>query len=568
MSATISKKDMASRFPAWGMIKRELLTSLRAKRSVLILLSFMLLAVLVILNEWPNSEHIYGGIKAAGRVSRNMVVLLSGCMYIGCLLFVPAYSASAIVLERERSTYDLLRMSLISPLGVVFAKLFNAIGVFMVIILSMLPVMSTAFFLVGVEYTVVIQVFILTICAVLTCACIGLACSSILRKSITSIVVTYLSVLLFLIGPLLFAYLFAVAMATFSYSRSLFRVVENIGEGTSPIWVMANVLDRGVQLGDFVTCLLYHGIVVFVCLGVAYWKIKKPPEPAKISQEKPIDDVKVLKDRRMGFPFYILDPLKRKKPIEDSRNPMMVRELRWGLLNRGTTLVRVFYVAFLIYFLAGAIASIDGRSHESMKNWFGIQIVLTVLAAPGLIANSLTKEYELGNLDILRMTLLKPREIILGKYTAGLGALSPMLLAAVFSIIPIIFLGMFNYGAALVGYGTLLVCSLLSISIGLFSSLVTKQTTISIMISYMISIVLYLGIALVLAWFNPLWLGNDDYAMYLSPLLVLEMVLYPRYSSNILYVEWLWAMCAWLLVSAVFLRVSLFLFYRNKMQDR
>ena len=454
-------------------------------------------------------------------------------------------------------------MSLISPLGIVIAKLFNSLGLIVLVILAMLPVMSTAFFLVGVEFTTILLIFCATLLVALACASIGLACSTLFRKSIVSIVVSYISVVLFMIGPVILAYLYAVTMSTMSYSRGLFSLVEQIAEATSPVFLLIGALNRDIQLFNLITCLAYQVFVIVCCLLIAWYNVKKPPKPPKISQEKPIDDVKQLNDRKMGFPFYILDPLKRKKPIEDSRNPMMVREIRWGLMNRGTTLVRVFYVAFLIYFLVGAASSVDGRTHESMRNWFMVQIMLTIATAPGLIANSLTKEYELGNLDMLRMTLLSPREIILGKYTAGFASLSPILFAALFSAIPVMILGMTDLEVMFVGYTTLLVCSILSISIGLFASLVTKQTTVSIMVSYMICFVMYFGLTLVLDR-----MVSGDLPIYFSPALVLLAILDPRFmDEGIKYTEWGLTMSGWLVVATLFLSMSLYLFYRNKMQD-
>ena len=66
------------------------------------------------------------------------------------------------------------------------------------------------------------------------------------------------------------------------------------------------------------------------------------------------------------------------------------------------------------------------RSDDAMRDWILFQNYVTVLLAPALMANALTKEMELGNLDMLRMTLLRPRDITLGKLAAGAMALFPV----------------------------------------------------------------------------------------------------------------------------------------------
>ena len=101
MSESVMPREATTRFPSLGMVKRELLTSLRTKRSIAIVMGFMGLAMLVILSEWPSMANSFGmNVGMAGYQSQLIIEMLSVSMYGGCVLFVPAYSASAIVIER------------------------------------------------------------------------------------------------------------------------------------------------------------------------------------------------------------------------------------------------------------------------------------------------------------------------------------------------------------------------------------------------------------------------------------------------------------------------------------
>ncbi len=71
--------------------------------------------------------------------------------------------------------------------------------------------------------------------------------------------------------------------------------------------------------------------------------------------------------------------------------------------------------------------------------------------------------------------------------------MSPALLAAVFSVIPVIFLGEQNWDMLIAGYVTLFVSALLSLSIGLASSMMTRRTTVALAISYALTIVIFWG---------------------------------------------------------------------------
>jgi len=73
------------------------------------------------------------------------------------------------------------------------------------------------------------------------------------------------------------------------------------------------------------------------------------------------------------------------------------------------------------------------------------------------------------------------------------------------------------------------------------------------------SLFVYLGLSLIIEWkFERL-----D-APYFSPVFILGEVLD---GSTIHYHEWFIGMGAWLMVSMMMVMASLYLFYRNKMQD-
>ena len=131
-------------FPAWSLVKRELLSTLRGARAFLLLLLFVSSAVVYAWLRWPESE---GTFEFAGYLSRDMMKDFSILLFVACTLFVPAFSAGSIVLERERATYDFLRMSLIRPMGIVFAKLLNAMGLFLLVLVGLAPAISVSFFL-------------------------------------------------------------------------------------------------------------------------------------------------------------------------------------------------------------------------------------------------------------------------------------------------------------------------------------------------------------------------------------------------------------------------------------
>ena len=121
---------------------------------------------------------------------------------------------------------------------------------------------------------------------------------------------------------------------------------------------------------------------------------------------------------------------------------------------------------------------------------------------------------------MLRMTLLQPRDIILGKLFAGAMALAPVVAAAVVSCIPVVLLGVDTRGVLMIGYGTLLLCALISLSIGLFASLVSKRTTTALVVSYVLGVAAFGGVTFALNLFSMSGADylTEEFARFFSPI--------------------------------------------------
>ncbi len=504
----------------------------------------------------------------------------------GTIVCVPAFAAGAIVLERERGTFDLLRMTLARPAGVVASKLMNAVGFFFLLTIGLAPVVATAFFLPGFDRTQFLAAFLIIASSAVSCAAVGIMCSAIFRRSLVAIALSYAGVAAIWILPMILLFILVAAYALLFDVRSVGGEIESIFQIVMPVAQLAMVLQVGV--GDtFVPAVAYQLVAAFACAYVAHRRLLRPMNPPKIELRKPLDDVKVLRERRTTWPYYLVDPLRRKKPIEDGRNAMLVREVRWGLLNRGSILIRLFYVAATIYFFVGVLASTaDARDYQTLWAWFSTQCVLTIIVAPALTANAITKEVELGNLDMLRITLLRPRDIVAGKFAAAVFSLMPLLVAALVSLIPVAILVRPDWRIVALGFGTLGVCTLLSLSIAIFFSTTLRRTLPAIVSSYVASVFAYAGLAYGVQWalgrflraqgldmnfipalYRP-WDADDEFS-FLSPLRTLNDSLrhFNAQSPGPSIQFWLIGTGFWATVAALLLAASVWIFARRRMRD-
>jgi ABC-type transport system involved in multi-copper enzyme maturation permease subunit len=510
-------------------MKRELVSTLRQVRSFIVLMAFVVAACIAIIASWPDDQVLF---MNAATVSENLAVSVSMALLLGCALFIPAFAANSISIEREQETYDLLHCSLIPASVMLLAKLMNTLGFFVLLLVAVVPVVSSAFFLVGLETTTVLRLALLIIATATTCASIGMLASAYSRKTIKAIAVSYVGMVMAMgLGPLALFFSWTLVAAFFLDIRSIGQSMEVFYYIGSPIGTMNAIAnDMLLTNGQFAMALGWQGFLSAICLIWATMALRRPLSVAPTNTDKIIDNTAVLAARRTSFPFYLIDPLRRKKTIEDNRNPMMVRELRWGLMSRSTILIRVFYVSFLFYFLLGAM-SVFGTNwrDEDIYGWIFVQIAVTILVAPALVANSLTKEHELGNMDMLRMTLLRPRDIVLGKILAGALSVSPLLMAVVFASIPAVLIAGAKWQLLVTGYGSLIVCTMMSLAIGLSASLISKRTTVSLVLSYMCGVTFFVALPVLARGTlrNILWGTNErnfiqSAAGFISPLSAFE----------------------------------------------
>ena len=99
--------------------------------------------------------------------------------------------ASSISGEKEKQTYDVLLTTTISPLNIVLGKLGTAIFRVMLLIFASVPLMALSFIVGGLSWFYLLVYMFLALAFSINLGSIGIFCSSVCRKSITSIILSY-----------------------------------------------------------------------------------------------------------------------------------------------------------------------------------------------------------------------------------------------------------------------------------------------------------------------------------------------------------------------------------------
>lgn len=131
--------------------------------------------------------------------SRLMFMLLA-FVQLGLVLFItPGLTGGVISSERERQTLSILLTTTQSSFTIILGKLLSSISYLVLLILASLPIYSFVFLYGGISPTQLTQVFFFSLFTMLVIGSFGVLFSTLIRKTIVSMVTTY-SVALFIVA--------------------------------------------------------------------------------------------------------------------------------------------------------------------------------------------------------------------------------------------------------------------------------------------------------------------------------------------------------------------------------
>lgn len=176
----IVKKDLQvtarSMRLSWGLFAYE----------AVLMLAFLL--ALAIIQEQADSYY------SSGNVYRSLVYLFPVVAIVQvCIvsLIVPIITASSISGEKERQTFDIMLTTCMSPFSIVFGKVVSAVVRILFFVVAGLPVMALSFVVGGLSWLNLLYFILAIILLSVFSGSIGIFCSSVCRKSISAVVLSY-----------------------------------------------------------------------------------------------------------------------------------------------------------------------------------------------------------------------------------------------------------------------------------------------------------------------------------------------------------------------------------------
>jgi ABC-type transport system involved in multi-copper enzyme maturation permease subunit len=129
-----------------------------------------------------------GGFAQVGSSAFTAMAMLQ--LALVCL-FTPAVAAGAVSAERERQTLDVLMVSWMSPLSVVWGKLVASIAFVLLLVTAAQPLFATVFLFGGVDFQQFLVTQSLTATTSVAVGAVSILLSVLVRRTLVSTVISY-----------------------------------------------------------------------------------------------------------------------------------------------------------------------------------------------------------------------------------------------------------------------------------------------------------------------------------------------------------------------------------------
>jgi ABC-type transport system involved in multi-copper enzyme maturation permease subunit len=264
----------------------------------------------------------YSGMPLSPFIGQALYAAITNLSLFFVAFLTPALTATAISSEHERLTLEMLQATPLAPHTILFGKLISTAGYIFLLLFAAVPIVSLVFTFGGVSLLDLVLAALVIWATAITFGMVGLFFSAWRKRTIQAIVLSYLVILIFVIGTY-FIYIFSGVITQDFPSRAILVV--------NPFSALASVLARTGSQGG-VSGLF--GILA----GWGAWVVSG--DPSQIETARPLWHYTLGFDIVLSTGLYLL-ATRFIKPVR-----------RWRLNSRAVIVVGVITI---LYGLLGAI---------------------------------------------------------------------------------------------------------------------------------------------------------------------------------------------------------------------
>lgn len=155
-------------------------------------------------------------------------------------IVVPVRTASSISGEKERQTFDIMMTTGMTPFSVILGKVMTAIVQSMFFVVASMPVMALSFVIGGMSWSYLFWFLCVALLVSVFAASIGILCSSLCKKTISAVIMSYAFYIIFFVGTVLPFLFYMISEESRNYSSGVTR--NRFGENTALFFLLNPVV--------------------------------------------------------------------------------------------------------------------------------------------------------------------------------------------------------------------------------------------------------------------------------------------------------------------------------------
>jgi ABC-type transport system involved in multi-copper enzyme maturation permease subunit len=339
--------------------------------------------------------------------------------------FAALLVASAVSLEKDRKTLDLLLLTNLSNSELVLGKLLAGMLSVVVVVIAAWPLLMIIALLGGVSTGQILRVQAVALVSALAAGSLGSTIALWREKTFQSLAMTLLVIVLWLIGWEIVAAgagsqsWLGVPAASWAAALSPWQAIQEAARPRFAVTSNGPIQDPvHVFLMAFTAVAALLNVVAIAMIRI--WNPSREVQPGrKMDADVDTADERVAPSGRAAVRIHSAGG--KVRPVWD--NPVLWREIRTWAFGKRIIIVRL---AYWTVFIACAAILFGGATMNTIQSPVEgalppatrpvvVLLVVGLILLNALAVTSLTKERDSRALDVLLVTDLSPKEIVFGK---------------------------------------------------------------------------------------------------------------------------------------------------------
>jgi ABC-type Na+ efflux pump permease subunit len=332
--------------------------------------------------------------------------------------------ASAVALEKDRKTLDLLLLTNLSNTDLVLGKLLAGMLSVIVVIVATLPLMMILALLGGVSTTQILNIEAVVLASSLAAGSLGSTIALWREKTFQALAMTMLLLVLWLIGWEIVAARgkdiawLHIPVESWAIAMSPWQAVQEAARPAFPTAAASHPLHNPVIL-FLVTSTTIAALLNFVAIvRVRIWNPRQEliPQSNEDASQDAVSATPSMTNARTAVAIHGSGGKSRQ--VWD--NPVLWREIRTWAYGKRIIVIRIAYGAVFAICAAVLVAQVNtsamaDRAIPPEAKPLVTLLVVGLILLNALAVTSLTNERDSRALDLLLVTDLSPKEIVFGK---------------------------------------------------------------------------------------------------------------------------------------------------------